>query len=212
MLSASRHLRPLRTGALAIARITLALLLLVVLLAGVLPLGSLASAHECGMACCAGKPAHMAGSCSVAFETEEDADAETPAAPVEEHSSHHHHAAHSSAATPATQGADQADHAAKKSSAHHSKGSVKSSHKERVVTAKTMTTPCSPGCAAAASFGSSQGRRPRELASLVITLKPRAPTGRLFNRSFTVPVRKSAEARRRLRPRAPPSLLHNLSA
>ena len=175
----------------SIARILLATMLTLVLLAGVIPFSSLASSHECGMACCAGKPSHMAGSCSTAFSTEEEA------APDDEHSAHGH-AMHLSGA-------------AKHSSAHHSTSGVKSTRKPSVASPAALTTPCSPECAAAAP-GYSQVRRPRAPASLVVAARLHSPPRRLCAGHFTVPTPQSAEARRILRPRAPPSPLNNLSA
>jgi hypothetical protein len=207
LLSASRLVSTFRTW--AIARITLAVMLTFVLLAGVVPLSSFsASSHECGMACCAGKPSHMAGACSVAFSTEEEAEA--PPAPDEEHSAHNH-SQHSTGATSETTASVQQHGAAKASPAQHSTSRV-TSPPAASVASQAMTTPCSPECAAAATLSSSQGRRPRELASLTVSLRPRPPTRGLFKGHFTVPARKSAEARRRLRPRAPPFSLNNLSA
>jgi hypothetical protein len=160
------------------------------------------------MACCAGKPSHMAGSCSTAFSTEEEA--ETPPEPDVEHSAHGH-IAHESGEVSATGASAKHHGAAKHSSAHHSSSGVKSTRTASVASPAALTTPCSPECAAAAS-GYTQVRRPRAPASLAIISKPRPPTRRLFAGHFTVPTPQSAEARRILRPRAPPSLLNNLSA
>jgi hypothetical protein len=206
LLSASRQAKPART--VVFARITLALMLTLALLGGVVPLSSIASSHECGMACCAGKPSHTAGSCSTAFSTEEEA--ETPVAPADEHSAHGHatHASRSEA-EPATSAKQKG--AAHHSPAHHSRASVKSNRTASVAPQTVMTTPCSPECAAA-SLGSSQVRRPRDPASLTLAARPRPPALTLFAGHFQSPIPQSAEARRSTRPRAPPSLLNNLSA
>jgi hypothetical protein len=182
---------PRRTS---IARILLATMLILVVLVGVVPFSSLASSHECGMACCAGKPSHMAGSCSTAFSTEEEA--EEPAEPDDEHSAHGH-IMHESGE-------------AKHSSVHHSTSGVKSTQKPSIAPPAALTTPCSPECAAAA-LGYSQVRRPRAPASLIVATRLYPPLRRLFAGHFTVPTPQSSEARRILRPRAPPSPLHNLS-
>jgi hypothetical protein len=207
LLSALRHVSPARTP--AIARTMLAVLLVLVLLAGVAPLSSLASSHECSMACCVGKPSHLAGSCSVSLGDEEQA--EPPAEPDGEYSAHEGHAMHLSGATSATNASARHHGATKHSSAHHSTSGVKSSGRASAASQATMTTPCSPECAAAA-LGSSQVRRPRDPASPVVARRLRPSTRRLFVQQLTVPAPKSVEARRLSRPRAPPSLLNNLSA
>jgi hypothetical protein len=197
----TRHVSP---GHTSLARIILATMLTLVMLAGVVPFSSLASSHECGMACCAGKPSHMAGSCSTAFSTEEEA------APDDEHSAHGH-AMHLSSAASETNASAKQHGTAKHSSAHHSTSGVKSTRTARVVSQATLTTPCSPECAAAAP-GYSQVRRPRAPASLMVAARLHPPLRRLCAGHFTVPIPQSAEARRILRPRAPPSPLNNLSA
>lgn len=206
MLSASRLVSTFRTR--AIARITLAVMLTFALLAGVVPLSSFSSsAHECGMACCVGKPSHLAGACSTSLGTEEEA--ETPPEPDEEHSAQDH-SGHHPGASSEIKASVQPHGAEETSSAHHSTSKVKSPLAKSVAS-QAVTTPCSPECAAATP-GSSQGRRARDLASLAIRLRLRPPARSLATGRLTVPIRKSAEARRRLRPRAPPSSLNNLSA
>ena len=190
MLSRLRPASPIRTS---IARIVLALMLALVVLANVVPPGSFASSHECGMACCAGKPSHMAGSCSTALgdgETEAEAHDEQG----DEHSTHGH-----------------AAHGAKHSSAHHSTHATKDSRRTPSVTVRTLTKPCSPECAAAA-FSSSQVRRPRHAASIVVKAQPRPSTVRSFVGQFVQLTPKSADHVRQARPRAPPTSLINLSA
>lgn len=160
----------------SIARIILAAALVVVVLAGAVPPGSFASSHECGMACCAGKPAHEAGSCSTALGND-DGDA---------HAAHGHH-----------------------SSAHHS--TAKESRRATKVTARALTKPCSPECAAAA-YSSSQVRRPRHAASVVVKAQSRPHTIRSFVRHSAALTPKSADHARQARPRAPPATLIDLSA
>lgn len=109
----------------SVGQIILAMMLLLVLLTGVAPFGSLAS-HRCQMACCISKSPHAEGSCSVAFMSEETEEATAQDA---EHSAHQH--------------------------AHHSSAQQSSSRKETSqtasVAAQIITTPCSPECAAAAA-------------------------------------------------------------
>jgi hypothetical protein len=183
-------------------------MLVLVLLAGVVPFSPLSASHECSMACCVGKPPHMAGSCSVTFVSEEQA--EPSAEPGEEDSAHDGHMAHSTGATSQAVASIEHHAAAGPSSSHHSKSAGKESLRARSVAAQAITTPCSPECAAASTF--SQVRRPRDPALISLDARPRPPTRRLFIGRFTVPSPKFAEVRRLSRPRAPPRLLDNLSA
>ncbi|HKR01401.1 MAG TPA: hypothetical protein VJT09_12060, partial [Pyrinomonadaceae bacterium] len=147
----------------ALARIFLAVTLVLVLLAGVAPLGSLSASHECAMACCAGKPPHMAGSCSIAFiteaEQENDATGDESTAGHAAHDGVAHHAHASDAKNP---------------SSHHSTHRKSSPGRASVAPQALTTTHCSPECAAAAS-ASTQLRRPRDAAALSGTVKPPAP-------------------------------------
>jgi hypothetical protein len=198
----SRPATPHRTS---IARIVLATMLTLVVLASVVPFSSLSSSHECGMACCTGKPSHMAGSCSAAFITKEEA------APPDDKHSAHDHTMRSSDAISETNASAKRHGAARHSPARHPTSNIKSNRRASVASQATLTTPCSPECASAAS-GYAQVRRPRDPAAQTVAAKPRPSTRRLFAGRFTVPTPQSAEARRILRPRAPPSLLNNLSA
>jgi hypothetical protein len=192
------------------ARIFLAVMLTLVLLAGVAPLSSLSSSHECSMACCAGKPPHMAGSCSVAFDTEEEAGA--PDEANDEHSAHAH-MTHTSGATTAARTIRSTKHheRAKSSSAHHSTSGTASKRAASITSQATVTTPCSPECAAAAT-ASVQLRRPRDAFALTAATMPRPSATRSFAGYRAAPLLKSAESARLSQPRAPPALLINLSA
>jgi Na+(H+)/acetate symporter ActP len=208
LFSASRPARPARTVA-AIARIILAVMLVIVVLAGVAPLSSLSSSHACSMACCAGKPPHMAGSCSVHLGDEEKI--ETPPAPGDEISAAHAaHAMHLSGATSVTTAATH--HAAAKHSSGHHSGSKRESARTISIASQTMMgTPCLPECTAAAT-ATSQVRRPRESALLTVITRPRPPTRLFFAGHFSKLLPESAERRRLSRPRAPPFRLVTLSA
>lgn len=201
--------RPAKTARTSIARIILAAMLMIVMLAGAVPFSSLASSHECGMACCIGKPSHMAGSCSTALGDEEQA--ETPAESNDEQAAHGDHAMHHSGEHSQEVASTEHHDAAKSPSTHHSKSGAKESTQTARIASQAMTTPCSPECAAAAS-ASTQVRRPRNPASLTIAARPRPPTLLSFAGHFSTPLPKSAERRRLSRPRAPPRLINNLSA
>jgi hypothetical protein len=200
---------PACTARKSIARIILATTLLLVMLSGIVPFTSLSSSHECGMACCAGKPSHMAGSCSTALDDDEQA--EPPAEPSDEHSTHDHQQMHSSDATSQEVASTSHHGTAKHHQAHRSKSGGKESLQTARIASQAMTTPCSPECAAAAS-ASTQVRRPRNPASLTIATRPRPPTLLVVAGHQATPLPKSAERRRLSRPRAPPAFLNNLSA
>jgi hypothetical protein len=176
------------TARASIARIILASALALVVLAGVVPPGSFASSHECAMACCVGKAPHMAGSCSTGLGDDEN----QAQAPGDEHAVHGH-----------------AAHGAKHSSAHHS--THKDSRRRASVALRTLTKPCSPECAAAA-YNSSQVRRPRHAASVVVKAHHRPPAARSSVGQFVQLPPKSDDHVRQARPRAPPSSPVNLSA
>jgi hypothetical protein len=196
-------LRPANTARTSIARIILATMLLLVMLAGAVPFNSLSSSHECGMACCVGKPSHMAGSCAVALGDEEQAE-ETPAEPSAEQTAHSSHATHS-ANGDSHEAVAPTKHqgAAKHPSAHHSKSGAEEPTRTASIASQAITTPCSPECAAAAS-ASTQVRRPRDPASSSIAARPCPTTILSFAGHQTLPLRDSAERRRLSRPRAPP--------
>lgn len=200
--------RPANTARTSIARIILAAMLMLVVLAGAVPFSSLSSSHECGMACCIGKPSHMAGSCSVELGNEEQA--ETPAEPSGEQTAHSDHAMHLSGEdSPEAVASTEHQEAAKHPVTHHSKSGAEESTRTVSIASQAITTPCSTECAAAAS-ASTQVRRPRDPASVSVSERPRPPTTYLLAGCFTVPSPKSAEGRRLSRPRAPPFLLNNL--
>lgn len=171
------------TARASIARIVLAVLIALVVLAGAVPPGAFASSQECAMACCAGKAPHMAGSCSTGLGEDEN----QAQAPGDEH----------------------AAHGAKHPSAHHP--AHRDSRRTLSVALRTLTTPCSPECAAAA-FNSSQVRRPRHAASVVVKAHHRPPAVRSFVGQFVQLPPKSAGHVRQARPRAPPPPPVNLSA
>lgn len=207
MLLASR---PANTARTSIARIILVTMLTLVVLAGIVPFSSLSSSHECGMACCIGKPSHMAGSCSVQLGDEEQA--ETPAEPDDEHSAHSSHSMHSSNEdSHEVVASTKHQETSKHPSTHHSKSGAEEQPRAPAIASQAITTPCSTECAAAAS-ASTQVRRPREPSSASVSVRLRPPTTYLLAGCFTVPSPKSAEGRRLSRPRAPPVLLNNLSA
>jgi hypothetical protein len=186
-------------------------MLVLVLLAGVIPFSSLASSHECGMACCVGKPSHMAGSCSVDLGDEEQ-EAEPSVEAEEEQSAHDGHMMHPASTTAATANSSSRHHGAGlHSSAHHSTSKREPARRASVASQAMIRTPCSPECAAAAS-AYSQVRRPRDPSQLALNARPRPPTPSFQVGYFSKPLPESAERRRLSRPRAPPAHLISPSA
>ena len=209
LLSALRHVSPARKS--IVARTILAVMLVLVLLAGVVPFSSLASSHECGMACCVGKPSHMAGSCSTHLGNEEQ-EAEPPAEADEEQSAHARHMRHPASTPAATANSSSGHHGAGlHSSAHRSTSKKAPVRKASVASQAMIRTPCSPDCAAAASCYS-QVRRPRDPSQVALSARPRPPTLCFQVAYLSKPLPESAERRRLSRPRAPPFHLVSLSA
>lgn len=217
--------RTARSVCIAIARISMAAMLALVLLSGLIPSGALSSSRTCKTTCCADKPTHEAGACS-AFPTSAEKE-ETPheEAVSTEHSSHHAEMQMSGAATETatetlretatetfTETTASSGHCqtAEHASAEH-RAPRNTSSKPLSVAAQAFTRPCAADCAAAV-LSLVQVRRPREAAAFSIAVRPRAPT--LLSRADgnSTPRISSAERRRRIRPRAPPFTLVNLSA
>ena len=182
-------------------------MLVIVLLAGVAPFTSLTSSHECGMACCVGKPSHLAGSCSTALGADEEA--EPPSDPDIQHSEHGH-TTHAEAAASRTTVPGKHLHSAKTYSARHSKGGT-TPQRMAVVASRAMTTPCSQECAAAAT-ASTQLRRPREHGNSAALLSLPFSKASSLAGCHAVPPPESAGDIRLAPPRGPPALLINLSA
>lgn len=196
----------------SVIRVIVAAGLALALLAGVIPFNTFSSAQQtCTMTCCAGKPPHLAGSCSMAFS---DADqAETGGA-----SGASEHQAHTGGAAEA--GAMQMQEAAPEiieatshcgtteSSSEHKPSTRRTSHQTASIIAHVLTSPCSPECAAAAVPNFSQVRRPRaDSAMLTAGSRPRPPT-------LVSPVEQTTQLQtspevfcRQSRPRAPPRLV-----
>jgi hypothetical protein len=213
------RLHTARSTCTGIARISLVLMLALVLVAGLIPSGALSASQSCKMACCAGKPPHEAGACH-AFLTNAVQTETTQPTDADEHAARHHEmqmpGADVERATEPTLSSDHCQATAQLASIHQASApstAPGSEPRQRPgLAARSFTTRCSEECAAAALM-LVQLRRPREVAALAIAaLRPRAPTliskaHSLFNLKTS-----SAELRRRIRPRAPPVSLVNLSA
>lgn len=203
----SLALRPANPARAAIPRIVLAVMLALALLSGIAPLNALSSSssHECNMSCCLSKSPHAAGSCSVAFASDEEA--KTPDESDYEMTAHRGHAEHISQTIASHEGHKPA----KQSSAHHS-STGKATSQRASVRAQALTKPCAPECAAAAAPLSTQMRRPRDPAAQAFAGKPRPAILNFFARHFSNTWSPSAARHKLLPPRAPPLLLVNLSA
>jgi hypothetical protein len=206
-----------RSFCIGIARIGVAAMLALVLLSGLIPSGALSASRTCKTTCCAGKPQHEAGACS-AFPTSAEQE-ETPQEETvsTEHSSEHDEMQMPGAGTEtvtetfiettvSSGHCQTAEHSSAERNAER-----RAQSKPLSVAAQALTRPCAAECAVAA-LSLSQARRPREAAIVSINVRPRAPT--LLSRadSDSTPTNLSTERRRRIRPRAPPFMLDNLSA
>jgi hypothetical protein len=197
-------LRPPKLSCSAAARIVLAAMLALALLAGVVPFNVLSSSEQqtCAMSCCAGKPPHNAGSCSTAFSGDGEKAQTSGAAVAEEHA----HTEGMQAAGASTQiiEADSECAAPQRSTDEHA-SQRDASRRATSVTAHALTTPCSQECAAATSANASgQVRRPRNAALLAESNRPRptlhaCPSERSTNLQVL-----SARIGRQSSPRAPP--------
>lgn len=201
----------LKLTAAFVIRAVLAAGLALALLAGLLP-GSLSSAQQtCTMSCCAGKPTHMAGSCSAAFS--DDHQAETDGESVADHHSHTGAMHTNDAALSIIEATSHCG--TTKDSAEKEPPAQRSSPQATSIIAHALTTPCSPECAAAAVSAFSQVRRPRaETAALPANHKPRPPTNISLAEQKSNPHTSLKVTCRQSRPRPPPppSLLNHLSA
>ncbi|HEX8491293.1 MAG TPA: hypothetical protein VF658_00485 [Pyrinomonadaceae bacterium] len=207
-----------RSICIGIARAGVTAMLALVLLSGLIPSGALSASHTCKTACCAGKPPHEAGACS-AFPTsaEKDEPQQEASAVSIGHSSGHDEMQMSGTDTETatetfieTNASSGHCQAAEHSSAER-RSPRRASSKPSSVAAQAFTRPCAAECAVAA-LSLSQARRPREAATFSIAVRPRAPTllSRAdSNNNLSI---SSTERRQRIRPRAPPVMLDNLSA
>jgi hypothetical protein len=118
----------------------------------------------------------------------------------------------SGAASATTPSADHHGTATGQRSAHHSTSGRAAHQKPYAASQAAMTTPCSTECSAAAVYGSSQLRRPRDAASLTIASKPRTHTQSLLARAVSKPIVEASGHLGPARPRGPPFHLSDLSA
>ena len=196
----------------AIVRVMLAACLALALLAGVIPFNTFSSAQQtCTMSCCAGKPPHMAGSCSAAFT---DADhAETDGETTIKHHSHDGAMQMDGAATEII---EATSHCGTKENPSEKKASSRRSSQPQAtsIIAHALTSPCSSECAAAAVSNFSQVRRPRPDSAALkpVNHRPRPPTRVSFVEQTARLQTSSAVFCRQSRPRPPPSLPNHLPA
>jgi hypothetical protein len=180
-------------------------MLALALLSGVAPFHALSSAEQtCTMSCCAGKPAHAAGSCGTAF---------SDMHPGETTFAAHEHAGAIEIPSEPAEIVETAPHCG---TSEHSSESEASSQRtsltQAVVVARVLTTPCSPECAAVVLSASAQIRRMRDAAALPINNRPRPPTLRSPAEHINSLQPSTATAGRQANPRAPPLLCKNLPA
>ena len=197
----------------AIVRVMLAAGLALALLAGVIPFNTFSSAQQtCTMSCCAGKPPHMAGSCSAAFA---DADhAETDGETTVNHQAHDG-AMQMDGAAPQIIEATPHCGTTKNSSEKKKTSSRRSSQPQATsIIAHALASPCSPECGAAAVPNFSQVRRPRPDSAALKPAgnRPRPPTLVSLVEQTTRLQTSPAVFCRQSRPRPPPSLPNHLPA
>jgi len=173
-----------RTSPAFIPRLMAAAMVFALLSASV-PAGAFASAHLCAMACCAGHAPHLAGSCSGGS----------------------CHARLSPRKSTLKQTGEKLCGAPLLVSrvAHLGlrQGAARAATPSPAADAATLTTPCDPGCGAAA-LGAPGRNSSREKSAGSHADKPRPPTaGRSFRTTFGSTATPAA-LRRRSRPRAPP--------
>jgi hypothetical protein len=197
--------RPLKLICAAIARISLAAMLLLALLSGVAPFHTLSSAEQtCSMSCCAGKPAHAAGSCGTAFSDVHHGETTFEA---------HEHTGAMQMPSEFTEIIETASHCGTSEHSLEKGASPKrTSWTQAGVAARVLTTPCSPECAAVVLSASAQFRRVRDAAALPVNSRPRPPTLRSPAEHITSLQPSTATAGRQANPRAPPLLCKNLPA
>ncbi|HEX8772558.1 MAG TPA: hypothetical protein VF735_03065 [Pyrinomonadaceae bacterium] len=193
----------------AAARLVLAAMLAFALLAGIVPVGALSSDHQtCQMSCCAGKPAHDAGSCSTAFADEPQA--ESPAEPINE--AHAHKGGTHGASAEIVEAAQGCGTTAQPSTDEAGSSSRDQSSPARSITAHALTTPCSPECAAASLSAFGQVRRPRNTSALATRHSPRPTTHAAPAEQVAKLQVLSVVTGRQSGPRAPPLRPENLPA
>jgi hypothetical protein len=188
----------------------LAAMLALALLSGIVPVGALSSDHQtCQMSCCAGKPAHDAGSCSTAFADEEQS--ETPdETTAEEHS--HAGGMHGASTTEIVEAAHDCGTVAPHSTREPKASSRDASNPARSIIAHALTTPCSPECAAASVNAFGQVRRPRNAVALAAHHRPRPATrAALAELTFKLQILSTVTGRQS-GPRAPPLFPEHLPA
>lgn len=216
----SFRLRTKLGWALAVARILVAAVLLIDLLAGGVAQKEVTSgAQLCTMECCVGKAAHLIGECSMGA---------APAChahfPVADAPNTHQVIAPTSPADPIGGGAEiDAGHAHK---LHRSEQSVpfvqsivfrrhqlstmqrapdNSSLPVAQFAAGSLSQPCQPNCSAGA-LNSSPGHRTNKSATLIAVVRPRPPTGAVVSPYHCLLIPADAALLEASRPRGPPAL------
>ncbi len=184
------------------ARIVLATMLLLVILAGVLPFSAISSAHMCSMPCCVGLAPHAAGSCHVNPSKQQNPLRVEMCGAMEMLPSAHgemqvHEASAKDIAAPA-HCATQENHSAAQSPTYQDVPSQTAS-----VASLALTQPCQSDCGAC-SGNFAQLRRFHDAATLPLALRPRPPTlAWQSQRSDKLPYIPAAW-RKSFRPRGPP--------
>jgi hypothetical protein len=150
------------------------------------------------MACCAGKPPHEAGSCTIAIACHVD-QREAPGEMSEESMSHHHEMMRM--ADVPTIDATSSEHL--QGISHHSARPGASQNASGALSGSVLSSSCRQDCGAGVFISSSEGRQ-RDPASLSYAGQPRPPSKARLSLSERSLVKPLAMLRDKLIPRAPP--------
>ena len=195
-----------------VARVLLAVLLMLAVTAGAVPSGSAFGAHGCSMPCCKG--AHglpgdcKGGSCPISHLGKAKAKPVKPAPPAPScHSGGGAPASHEGASAPHhaepahepshEQDADRIRHS------HHGDVSPRDTSNKSASVSAALSKPCPPDCGGIPN-ASTQLRRGRDVAAVSYKFRPRQPDGEARPRDTAVTSKNSSALRRQYPPRAPP--------
>jgi hypothetical protein len=170
----------LRYSATLVSRAIVAGLLSLALLFGIFPFSSASATRLCTMACCAGKPPHLAGSCHMGFSIAVEAEPEMGCAEGE--AEHHSDARSIEVSTPdmSMENSESPDHCDVAGNATDHARMPQIPDQLAAAVSTVLTSPCSSDCTAGAAT-SFLGRRQHDQAAVAYGSKPRPPTSVRFN-------------------------------
>jgi hypothetical protein len=164
----------LRVKRVSVVHAVVAMMLVLAVLSGAAPFNALSSRHFCTMACCAGLPPHVAGSCHAHLSNRRRAEREPTCGGVNNSALSHAHSMQMPSATAAEM--VMPDHC---SAGDHSLAQTPSSQgdaeRQATIAPLTLEQPCPPDCGVGVT-SSMQMRRPRDNAAVAHADSPRPPT------------------------------------